>query len=82
MIKLKHKYGLFGTPEVNKTSPFDEYSLYIDEDEMPYHLEFIKIPFSLVAVDLNGKKENITNGYTINMVNSTIDEGTWVEFDE
>jgi hypothetical protein len=81
MIKLKHKLGLFGSPEVNKESPFDVYSLYIDEDEIPYHLEFIRIPFSLVAVDLNGKKENITSGYTINMVNNTIDEGTWVEFE-
>jgi hypothetical protein len=83
MIKLKHKRGYFGTPEVNNGHlyPYDEYS-YFDDDENPYYLEFTEIPFSLIAVELTGTRLDLSESFSIGIIKSNIDEGAWVEFND
>ena len=76
MIKLKHKDGLFGTPEVG----CGEY----DDDDIPYYLEFVDSPFSLISSDLDGTgRINLTNGVGFNSkrVVELINDGVWVIFE-
>ncbi len=79
MIKIKHKDGLFGTSEVNQDTLYDGYSY--SDDEIAYYLEYIESPFSLISVDLNGIEIDISDSFSVEMVNENIIEGAWVVFE-
>lgn len=73
IIKLRHKYGYFGTSDVSG-----------DVNDTPHYLEFVELPFSLLSKNLDGTvRIDLTNanGLDLERVFTTINAGEWVIFE-